>query len=92
MSLKVKTVMLGQVTQHPYNVYLQRVNEEKADVISIPALEWSTIIPDDEGSRSLEDLNALHERIRKSLERPLFFRDADMLAEKILRWITHHED
>lgn len=90
--LKIKTVMLGQVAKHPYNVYIQRVDEEKADVVSIPSLDWSTIIRDDEGSRSLEELETLHERIRTSLERPLFFRDADMLAEKILRWVTHHDD
>ncbi|NRR04174.1 hypothetical protein HP570_18295 [Brevibacillus sp. RS1.1] len=43
MSLKVKKVMLGQVAQHPYNVYIQFVNEEKADIVSITLLEWSTI-------------------------------------------------
>lgn len=91
MSLKVKTVMLGEVAKHPYNVYIQRVTEEKADIISIPLLEWSTIISDDEGGGSLQELEELHERIRKSLERSLFFRDADMLTEKILRWITHHD-
>lgn len=92
MSLKVKTVMLGKAAKNPYNVYIQRVTEEKADIISIPLLEWSTIIPDDEGSGDLQELEELHERIRKSLERPLFFRDADMLAEKILRWVTHHDE
>lgn len=92
MSLKVKTVMLGQVEKHTYKVYIQRVNEEKADVVSIPSLDWSTIITDDEGSGSLQEIEALHERIRKSLERPLFFSDADMLTEKILRWVTHHDD
>ncbi|MFF0828728.1 YueH family protein [Brevibacillus sp. NPDC003359] len=92
MDFKVKTVILGQVTKQSCNVYIQRVNEEKADVVSIPSLEWSTIIPDDEGIGSIQELEELHERICKSLERSLFFRDADILAEKILRWVTHHDD
>lgn len=85
--MKIKEITLG-VAELKYLVYIQRV--EKADLVSIPELEWCTIIPDEEGANSSSEFDELVERLRQSLNRPLVYGDAERLTDKILEWITEN--
>lgn len=88
--MKIREITLGIAKTMHLVVYIERVG--KADLVAIPELEWSTIIPDDEGANSSAEFEALLERLRKSLERPLFYGDAEKLTDKIIEWITEGPD
>ncbi|MEB8615817.1 YueH family protein [Bacillus cereus] len=87
--MKIREITLG-VVNRKHLVYIQRV--EKADLVSIPELEWCTIIPDEEGAKGLDDLEALLERLRQSLNRSLSYGDAERLTDKIMEWITERPE
>lgn len=87
--MKIREITLG-VADRKHLVYIQRV--EKADLVSIPELEWCTIIPDEERANSSAEFDELLERLRQSLNRPLFYGDAERLTDKIIEWITEHPE
>lgn len=88
--MKIRQLTLGIANTMRLIVYIERVG--KADLVAIPELEWCTVIPDDEGANSSAEFEALLERLRKSLERPLSYGDAEKLTDKIMEWITEGPD